>query len=160
MWLGNPSLLILANRWRLLRMIRWNKELKSKDMNKTFKPSGYNSVSPYFVVNGAQKLIDMLKQVFDAKELRRFDMPDGTILHVELQIDDSVIMMGNSSDQFPPNQHLTHVYVPNADETYKKAINMGCIPLEAPKHRVGEPNRRGSFNDFAGNTWSVATQIE
>lgn len=129
-------------------------------MNKTFKPSGYNSVSPYFVVNGAQKLIDMLKQVFDANELRRFDMPDGTIMHVELQIDDSVIMLGNSSNQFPPNQHLTHVYVPNVDETYKKAINMGCIPLEAPKHRDGEPNRRGSFKDFAGNTWSVATQIE
>jgi PhnB protein len=129
-------------------------------MNKTFKPSGYNSVSPYFVVNGAQKLIDMLKQVFDANELRRFDMPDGTIMHVELQIDDSVIMLGNSSNQFPPNYHLTHVYLPDVDETYKKAINMGCIPLEAPKHRDGEPNRRGSFKDFAGNTWSVATQIE
>jgi uncharacterized glyoxalase superfamily protein PhnB len=129
-------------------------------MNKTFKPSGYNSVSPYFVVDGAQKLIDMLKQVFDAKELRRFDMPDGTIMHVELQIDDSIIMLGNSSNQFPPNHHLTHVYVPDVDETYKKAINMGCIPLEAPTHRDGEPNRRGSFKDFAGNTWSVATQIE
>jgi PhnB protein len=129
-------------------------------MNKTFKPSGYNSVSPYFVVNGAQKLIDILQQIFDAKELRRYAMPDGTIMHLELQIDDSVIMMGDSSDQFPSNQHLIHVYVPDVDETYNKAIKIGCIPLEPPKHRDGEPNRRGSFKDFCGNVWSIATQTE
>ncbi len=129
-------------------------------MNKEFKPIGYNSVSPYFVVNGAQKLIDMLKQIFDAKELRRYDKPDGTILHVELQIDDSVIMMGDSTDQFPANQHLIHVYVPDVNETYNKAINIGCIPLVTPTQRDGEPNRRGSFKDFSGNVWSIATQIE
>jgi uncharacterized glyoxalase superfamily protein PhnB len=59
-------------------------------MNKAFKPAGYNSVSPYFIVNGAQKFIDLMKKIFDAKELRRYDMPDGTIMHAEIQIDDSV----------------------------------------------------------------------
>jgi uncharacterized glyoxalase superfamily protein PhnB len=60
-------------------------------MSKEYKPTGYNSVSPYLVVKGAQKLIDLLKQIFNAKELRRYDMPDGTIMHAEVQIDDSVI---------------------------------------------------------------------
>ena len=129
-------------------------------MNKKFKPDGYNSVSPYFVVNGAQKLVDILKQIFATKELRRFAMPDGTIMHLELQLDDSIIMLGDSSDQFPPNQHLIHVYVPDVDETYNMAINIGCIPLEPPKQRNGEPNRRGSFRDFCGNVWAIATQIE
>lgn len=66
-------------------------------MDNHFKPTGYNSVWPYFVVNGAQKSIDLLKQIFDAKELKRYDMPDETIMHAEIRIDDSVIMIGDSS---------------------------------------------------------------
>lgn len=128
-------------------------------MDKIFKPTGYNSVSPYLVVKGAQKMIDLLKLIFDAKELRRYDMPDGSIMHAEVQVDDSVIMMGDASDVFPANKHLIHVYVPNVDEVYKKAISAGCEPLESPKEREGDPDRRGSFKDFAGNTWSIGTQL-
>lgn len=83
-------------------------------MSKEFKPIGYNSVSPYFVVNGTQNLIDLLKELFHAKEKRRYDMPDRTIMHVEVQIDDSIIMIGDASEQFPSNTHLMHVYVPDA----------------------------------------------
>ena len=71
-------------------------------MEKQFKPRGYNSVSPYFIVKGGQKFIDLMKQIFNAKELRRYDMPDGSIMHAEIQIDDSVIMIGDSSEKFPP----------------------------------------------------------
>jgi uncharacterized glyoxalase superfamily protein PhnB len=49
-----------------------------------WKPQNYNSVSPYLVVNGAQKVVDFAKAVFDAKELRRYDMPDGTLRPSEL----------------------------------------------------------------------------
>jgi PhnB protein len=127
-------------------------------MNKDFKPAGYNSVSPYFIVNGAQKLIDLLTAIFDAKELRRYDRPDGTIMHAEIQIDDSVIMLSDSSDMFPPVQLILHVYVPNVDETFQKAVNAGCNIVELPKSREGDPDRRATFNDFAGNMWSVGTQ--
>ncbi len=127
-------------------------------MEKTFKPAGYNSVSPYFVVKGANRMIELLKALFNAEELRRYDNPDGTIMHVELRIDDSVIMMGDASDQFPPNIHLMHVYVPDTDETYKKALESGCTSVEEPKTRPGDPDRRGSFMDFAGNTWAIGTQ--
>ncbi|MDT0647529.1 VOC family protein [Zunongwangia sp. F260] len=128
-------------------------------MKKTFKPNGYNSVSPYFVVDGAQKLIDLLVKIFDAEKLREYDMPDGTIMHAEIKIDDSVLMFGNSSDKFPPNKLLTHIYVPNVDNVFQKAIDLGCEPLEKPKEREGDPDRRGSFRDFAGNVWSIGTQL-
>lgn len=127
-------------------------------MNKNFKPTGYNSVSPYFIVNGAQKFIDLMKRIFDAKELRRYDMPDGTIMHAEIQIDDSVIMLGDSSDRFPQVPLVMHVYVPNVDETFDKAINAGCEIVERPKESEGDPDRRATFKDFAGNMWSVGTQ--
>lgn len=129
-------------------------------MNKDFKPAGYNSVSPYFIVNGAQKLIDLLTVIFDARELRRYDRPDGTIMHAEIQIDDSVIMLSDSSDMFPPVQLILHVYVPNVEETFQKAVNAGCKIVELPKSREGDPDRRATFNDFAGNMWSVGTQMQ
>ncbi len=128
-------------------------------MDKKFKPTGYNSVSPYFIVNGAQKLIDLLKQIFDVTELRRYDMPDGTIMHAELRIDDSVIMLGDSSDKYPPVPIVMHVYVPDAEKTFEKAITVGCEVIERPQQREGDPDRRGTFKDFAGNYWSVGTQL-
>ena len=128
-------------------------------MNKDFKPAGYNSISPYFIVNGAQQLIDLMKQIFNAKALRRYDMPDGTIMHAEIQIDDSVIMLGDSSDKFPPIPLVMHVYVPDVDETFERAIEAGCKIVEKPKEREGDPDRRATFKDFAGNIWSVGTQL-
>ncbi|PJJ74804.1 putative glyoxalase superfamily protein PhnB [Thermoflavifilum aggregans] len=128
-------------------------------MNLEFKPKGYNSVSPYFVVNGANKLIDLLIKIFDAEVLRKYDMPDGKIMHAEIKIDDSVLMFGDSSDKFPPNKLLTHIYVPDVDKVFQKAIDLGCEPIEEPKERDGDPDRRGAFKDFAGNIWSIATQI-
>ncbi|HZF65818.1 MAG TPA: VOC family protein [Chitinophagaceae bacterium] len=128
-------------------------------MNKTFKPTGYNSVSPYFIVNGAQRLIDLLKNVFDATELRRYDMPDGTIMHAEIQIDDSVIMVGDSSEKYLPVPAVIHVYVPDVDKTFEKAIEAGCEIVEKPKQQENDPDRRGTFKDFAGNMWSIGTQL-
>ena len=128
-------------------------------MNKTFKPAGYNSVSPYFIVNGAQRLIDLLKKIFNATELRRYDMPGGTIMHAEIQIDDSVIMIGDSSDKYPPVPIVMHVYVPDVDKTFEKAIDAGCDAIQHPKQQDNDPDRRATFKDFAGNMWSVGTQL-
>jgi uncharacterized glyoxalase superfamily protein PhnB len=56
------------------------------DDRRTWKPRSYLSVSPYLVVAGAQKVIDFAKAVFGATELRRYDMPDGSIMHAEIRI--------------------------------------------------------------------------
>lgn len=128
-------------------------------MSKQYKPKGYNSVSPYFVINGAQRMVDLLKELFNATVKRRYDMPDGTIMHIEIQLDDSIIMMGEASEEFPANNHLLHVYVQNIDEIYGKAISLGCESIDPPKEKEGDPDRRGTFKDFAGNIWSVGTQI-
>lgn len=127
-------------------------------MNKEFKPTGYNSVSPYFIVNGAQHFINLLKEIFNAEELRRYDRPDGTIMHAEIRIDDSVIMVGDSSDRFPAITLILHVYVANVDEVFDRAIQAGCEIIEKPKESEGDPDRRATFKDFAGNMWSVGTQ--
>lgn len=129
-------------------------------MNNQFKPTGYNSVSPYFVIREAQRFIDFIKDLFEAEELRRYDNPDGSIMHAELRIDDSVIMLGQSNDEHPPQLHLMHVYVPDVDAVIERAVKLGCEVVEAPQQKSGDPDRRGMFRDFAGNMWAVGTQID
>jgi PhnB protein len=128
-------------------------------MNKQYKPIAYNSVSPYFIVDGAQKLVEMLKHIFNATEKRRYDMPDGTIMHLEMLVDDSIIMIGDSSEKFPATKSVLHVYVTDVDEIFRKAIQYGCESIEKPNQREGDPDRRGTFKDFAGNIWSIGTQL-
>jgi uncharacterized glyoxalase superfamily protein PhnB len=125
-----------------------------------FKPQGYNSLSPYFIVDDCRKMIELLKGIFNAQELRKFENSDGSIMHVELKIDDSVIMLSDSSKMYPANQLLMHVYVPDVHQTFKKAISLGCQPLEDPINKEGDPDIRGSFKDFQGNTWAIGTQIK
>lgn len=129
-------------------------------MSTNFKPKNYNSVSPYFIVGGAQKFIDLLEEIFQAKELRRYERSDGTIMRAEVLIDDSVIMLSDSTTQFPPNFLLLHVYVPDLSKTFELAIKAGCEIIEHPKNSEGDPDTRATFKDFAGNVWSVGTQRE
>jgi len=69
----------------------------------SFKPENYNSLSPYLIVDHAQKLVDLLTAIFNAKTLRRFDHDNGKIAHIELQLDDSVIMISDSTESFAGN---------------------------------------------------------
>ena len=129
------------------------------DDRRAWKPRSYSSVSPYLVVAGAQKVIDFAKAVFGATELRRYDMPDGSIMHAEIRIDDTVIMLGDGGAAFPPIASLIHVYVADVDRVYERALEAGATVVEAPKTREGDPDKRGSVKDPCGNTWAIATQL-
>lgn len=124
----------------------------------TFKPEQYNSVSPYFMVDGVDRMVNLLTGIFDARVRRRYDKPDGKVMHLELQIDDSIIMMSDATDQYPANSYWMHVYVPDVAETFRKAIALGCGIIDQPLTKDNDPDKRGTFKDFAGNMWSVATQ--
>lgn len=125
---------------------------------KQYKPENYNSLSPYLIVDNAQKLVELLTTIFEAKTLRRFDHENGKIAHIELQLDDSVIMISDSSESYEANKTMLHIYVQDVFETFNKAIENGCELIEKPVNKQGDPDTRGSFYDFAGNYWSVSTQ--
>jgi PhnB protein len=126
---------------------------------KSFKPSGYNSVSPYIIVDGAQRLIDLLEKIFSCTVLRKYDTPDGRIMHAEVRIDDSVLMISDSTKEYPPNKSLLHVYVEDVDQLFARAIAHGCQSIQEPKRQEGDPDKRGMFEDFSGNVWAVGTQL-
>jgi PhnB protein len=126
----------------------------------SFKPQNYNSLSPYLIVDDAQRLIDLLNIVFNASELRRFNRENGKIAHAELKLDDSVIMISNSTELYLANKTMLHMYVPDVYKTFDLAIQNGCEIIDKPINKNGDPDTRGSFYDFAGNYWSVSTQSE
>ena len=74
-------------------------------MNQESKPAGYTSVAPYLVVAGAQRVIDFLKQAFNVTELRRFDLPDGSVMHAEVRVEDTVVMIADGGGEWPPSHH-------------------------------------------------------
>ncbi|HEX9987911.1 MAG TPA: VOC family protein [Chloroflexia bacterium] len=127
-------------------------------MNQSYKPEGYSSVAPYVMAEGAQRVIDFLKQTFDAEEMRRHDKADGSIMHAEVRIDDTVVMIADGGGQFPAFPVWLHVYVPDVDATYKRALAAGGVSVQEPEQQ-GDPDRRGGVKDPAGNTWWIATQV-
>ena len=126
---------------------------------KNFKPENYNSLSPYLLVDDAQKLVDLLKVIFEAKELRRYDNDNGSIRHLELKIDDTVIMLANSLENYPANKMMFHVYVADVYKIFEVAIQNGCEIIEKPVQKSNDEDVRGGFLDFAGNSWFVATSV-
>src|SRR5262249_60314555 len=90
------------------------------------KPQGYSTVSPYLIVDGANRTIDFLVRVFGAVELRRFLDPTGRLLHGEVRIEDTVIMLADGGEGWPPIPAYAHIYVPNVNPPNELALEVGA----------------------------------
>jgi uncharacterized glyoxalase superfamily protein PhnB len=123
----------------------------------SYKPDGYNSVSPYLVVSGAAKTIDFLTTVLGAKEIQRFAGPDGRILHAEVRIDDTVVMVADSAEGWPPVEAHVHVYVPDVDAAYRQALAAGATSVQEPVKKQ-DADKRGGVKDAGGTSWWISTK--
>jgi PhnB protein len=128
---------------------------------------GYNSVTPYLFVKGAANAIDYYKNVFGAKERMRMPGPNGKIMHAELQIGDSIVMLADENPQVGAKSPETvggassslHVYVEDVDSTAKKAVSAGAKIVRPVKDEF-YGDRLGTIIDPFGHMWSIATHIE
>lgn len=127
-------------------------------MSSSYKPENYNSVSPYLIVENATETIEFLKCVFAALEIRRFSDPQGKIVHAEVRIDDTVLMIADCSENWPAIPANVHVYVSDVDETYRRAISSGASSIQEPV-RKDDDDKRGGIRDAGGTTWWIATKI-
>jgi PhnB protein len=123
------------------------------------KPDGYRTVTPYLVVPDAAKLIDFTIKAFDGKQVRRHNMPDGKVAHAEVAIGDSMVMIGNSGDQWPGLKAGIHLYVDDVDAVYRRALAAGATSEREPADQM-YGDRSAGVKDFAGNSWWLATHIE
>ncbi len=127
-------------------------------MTTQHKPHGYTTVSPYLIVAGASATIDFLGRVFGAVELRRFPDADGQVMHAEVRIDDTVLMLADGGPDWPPVPSYVHVYVPDVDATYQAALDAGAESVQVPVQK-GDEDKRGGVRDVGGTTWWIATRV-
>ncbi len=128
-------------------------------MTSSHKPQGYTTVAPYLIVDGAGATIDFLARVFDAVEIRRFPNAAGKINHAEVRIDDSVVMLADGGEGWPAMTSHVHVYVPDVDATYRRALQAGAKSVQEPVKK-DDPDKRGGVKDAGGTTWWIATKVE
>src|SRR5947209_5497026 len=95
-------------------------------------PADHNAVSPYLTVRDARGLIEFVKQTFDAKEVYVMAGPGGAVMHAELRIADSIVMIGNAPPDGETFNGQVHVYVPNVDEVYARALRAGATSTREP----------------------------
>jgi PhnB protein len=130
-------------------------------------PEGYHSVTPYLFEKNAAAAIEFYKQVFGAQEVLRMPGPGGKIMHAEINIGDSRVMLADENPQMNALGPLSiggcssslYVYVSDVDSVVKKAEAAGA-KLTRPVKDQFYGDRSGSFTDPFGYTWSVATHVE
>ena len=130
-------------------------------------PEGYSALTPYLAVEDAASAIEFYQRAFDAKERVRMPGPGGAIMHAELQIGDSVLML---SDPFPQASTTSPkqlggttvslmFYVEDTDAVYRQAIDAGATSLMEPDDMFWG-DRFGSVQDPFGHSWTIATHVE
>jgi PhnB protein len=130
-------------------------------------PEGYNTVTPYLIIEGAAEAIEFYKKAFGATELFRFPAPEGKIGHAEIKIGDSPIML---ADAYPKMGYKDPksiggspvslmIYIEDVDTVFNRAVDAGATVKEAVTNKF-YGDRSGSLIDPFGHVWHVATHME
>jgi PhnB protein len=123
-------------------------------------PDGYNTYTPYYVVEGAAEFLDFLKKAFGAEETVRMPGPGGRIGHAEVRIGTSMLMLADASlPEHPVRQFNGMLYVNDADAVFKTAVAAGARSERQPENMF-YGDRMGGVVDRWGNHWWIGTHVE
>ena len=118
----------------------------------------YRTVTPYLVVPDADREIRFLKAAFDAVEVQCDRNPDGTVMHAELRIGDSLVMLGQAGGPYGPKPAALYLWVSDVDARYAKALAAGATSEAAPEDKP-YGHRNGGVVDQNGVTWWIGSPI-
>ena len=130
-------------------------------------PDGYHTLTPFLTVKDAARAIEFYKQAFGAEERGVMKGPDGKVMHAEMKIGDSIIML---ADEFPEFGVLSpqtsggagmglHIYIDGVDAAFDRAVKAGA-QVEMPLAEQFWGDRYGKLKDPFGHKWSIATHIK
>ena len=130
-------------------------------------PEGYHTVTPYLCIRAAAKALDFYARAFGAQEKVRMPGPDGKVMHAEILIGDSMVMLGEenpaqnakSPEAFGGTPVSIMLYVPDVDAVFKKATAAGA-KADAPPADMFWGDRYGKLTDPFGHSWGIATHVE
>jgi uncharacterized glyoxalase superfamily protein PhnB len=124
-----------------------------------YRPEGLRSVTPYLIVRDAARLIELARTAFGASVQERHDGPEGTVMHAKLRVGDSALELGEARGAFGPTSLMLHLYVPDADAAWRRAVEAGARPI-SPVQDQPYGERNGGVEDGFGNQWYVATLLK
>jgi PhnB protein len=122
------------------------------------RPDGYHTVTPFLNVQGTASLVDFLKNALGAEEVMRMPGPGGVVMHAEVNIGDSRLMLGEAMAR-PVSASSFYLYVNDVDAAYKRAVMAGATSQSEPADQFWG-DRMATVTDPFGNTWSIATHKE
>jgi PhnB protein len=120
-----------------------------------YAPPGFTNISPYFLVRGAGRFIEFLSAAFAGTEKLRVPRPDGSVMHAEVGVGDSLIELAEANEQYAARQMTVHLYVEDADATYERAMKAGAESIYAVSDQPWG-DRQGCVRDPFGNVWYIA----
>lgn len=132
-----------------------------------YTPPGYHTVTPTIIVRNAAEAIEFYKRAFGAEEVSRVAGSDGVVMHAEIRIGDSIVMMGEESEQWGTRSPLStnglpislHLYVPDADAAFERALRAGA-KVRYPLENAFWGDRYGKVTDPYGHEWGIATHVK
>jgi uncharacterized glyoxalase superfamily protein PhnB len=122
-------------------------------------PDGYHTVTPYLLCQRVADVLSFVERAFDAEVLQRMPSPDGKVVHAEVRIGDSRVMLGEASREWRPMPGSVYVYVDDVDEVYRRAIAAGGRSIMEPADMF-YGDRNSGVADPGGNVWWISTHVE
>jgi len=121
-------------------------------------PKGYNSVSPYLVVDDVDKELEFIETVFAAEIREQQRNAEGKVSHGEARLGESIIMVRRASKELPAAAGSLHVWVEDVEATFRSALEHGAESVFAPQDRA-YGNREAGIRDPQGNIWWIANAV-
>lgn len=122
-------------------------------------PNQYHTVTPYLTVTDADKLIRFMTRVFAAQQSERVNRADGKVLHADVRLGDSTLMLADASENWPALPGALYVYVHDTDATYQTALSAGATTIMEPADQFHGDRMAGVKDEF-GNVWWIVTHLE
>ncbi len=130
-------------------------------------PDGYSSVTAYLIVKGADEALEFYKKALGAEERFRMPGPDGKLMHAEMRLGDSIVMVGEENPNLGAVGPKTlggvgvslHLYVNDVDTAFTKAVEAGC-EAKIPPSDMFWGDRYSKVEDPFGHQWGIATHKE
>jgi uncharacterized glyoxalase superfamily protein PhnB len=134
-------------------------KLQTRAMKPSTIPEGYHSITPYLKLPNAGRLAEFLVKAFNGVERGRLSKPDGSLLHAEILIGDSLVMVHEMPGHWTPKPCTLYLHVEDVDATYQRAIAAGGKSLAEPANTYYGA-RVACVQDVSENDWWIAARVE